>query len=135
MLACSDIIAAQAEVPDRNQICPDRSRRKVPMSRPSQTQSAYVQTIVRSCPDHRAFIRVSRPCNFERTTPPSCVHFGLDISGFGLGPQPGWFPKIGHLEERHLQTRLYGQVQLYHNIRSLKTLAKEYLYRRTLKRS
>ena len=40
-------------------------------------------------PDHRAFIRVSRPCNFERTTPPSCVHFGLDISGFGLGPHPG----------------------------------------------
>ena len=45
---------------------------------------AYVQNIVRSklptsrlscvqrylCPEYRAFIRVSRPCNFERTTPP-----------------------------------------------------------------
>ena len=62
--------------------CPDHRA----FTRPS---CVHVQTIVRSCPDHRAFIRVSRPCNFERTTPPSCVHFGLDISGFGLGTQPG----------------------------------------------
>ena len=62
--------------------CPDHRA----FTRPS---CVHVQTIVRSCPDHRAFIRVSRPCNFERTTPPSCVHFGLDISGFGLGPHPG----------------------------------------------
>ena len=51
-------ISTQAEVPDRNQICPDRSRRKVPMSRPSQTQSAYVQTVPDGkwiCPDFRAF--------------------------------------------------------------------------------
>ena len=32
---------------------------------------------------------ISRPCKFERTTPPSCVHLGLDISTFRLGPQPG----------------------------------------------
>ena len=59
---------SQVEVPDRKSICPDRPRRKVSMSRPSQTESAYVQTIVRSkffvrsscvqkssCPDFRAF--------------------------------------------------------------------------------
>ena len=48
----------QAEVPDPKWICPDRSRRKVPMSRPSQTQSAYVQTVPDGkwiCPDFRAF--------------------------------------------------------------------------------
>ena len=55
-------------------ICPDYRAFKI----------AYVQTIVRSklhmsrlscvqnciCPDYRAFIFFSRPCNFERTTPP-----------------------------------------------------------------
>ena len=59
------MVTAQAEVPDPKWICPDRSRRKMPMSRPSQTESGYVQTIVRSkffvrsscvrrqiCPDH-----------------------------------------------------------------------------------
>ena len=59
---------SQVEVPDRKSICPDRPRRKVSMSRPSQTESAYVQTFVRSkffvrsscvqkssCPDFRAF--------------------------------------------------------------------------------
>ena len=46
---------------------------------------------VRSCPDFRAFFLVSRPCKFERTTPPSCVHLGLDISTFRLGPQPGYW--------------------------------------------
>ena len=58
----------QVGVPDRKSICPDRPRRKVSMSRPSQTESAYVQTFVRSkffvrsscvqkssCPDFRAF--------------------------------------------------------------------------------
>ena len=58
----------QVEAPDRKSICPDRPRRKVSMSRPSQTESAYVQTFVRSkffvhsscvqnslCPDFRAF--------------------------------------------------------------------------------
>ena len=66
----------------------------------------HVQTIVRSCPDRRAFIRVSRQCNFERTTAPSCVHFGLDISGFGLGSlmvsQPGfsaWAPSWLHITQ------------------------------------
>ena len=152
------------------QVCPDRPRRKVPMSRPSQTEVAYVQTFVRSpdfhafmsrlscvhqtlarsCPDFRAFTRlscvhvqtfvrspdfralnrflcvhvqtfvrstdfrafmsrlscvrqtfvrscsdfraffdVSRLCNFERTTPPSCVHLRSGHSCFRLGPQPG----------------------------------------------
>ena len=55
-------------MPDRKSICPDRPRRKVSMSRPSQTESAHVQTFVRSkffvrsscvqnslCPDFRAF--------------------------------------------------------------------------------
>ena len=59
---------SQVEMPDRKSICPDRPRRKVSMSRPSQTESAYVQTFVRSkflvrsscvqnslCPDFRAF--------------------------------------------------------------------------------
>ena len=66
------------------------------MSRQSQPESVYVQTVPDGkspCPDLRAFIRVSRPCNFERRTPPPlCVHFGLDISTLGLGPQPGQFP-------------------------------------------
>ena len=86
-------------------------RSNLPMSRLSCVQiclcpdyrafkDIYVQTIVRSkihmsrlscvqryiCPDYCAIIHVSRPCNFERTTPPSCVHFSLDISTFGLGP-------------------------------------------------
>ena len=51
--------------PDGKCLCPDRPRLKVPMSRPSQTESGYVQTFVRSkffvrfscvrrqiCPDH-----------------------------------------------------------------------------------
>ena len=47
--------ASQVEVPDRKSICPDHPRRKVSMSRPSQTESAYVQTIVRS----KFFVRSS----------------------------------------------------------------------------
>ena len=50
---------------------------------------AFIRPFVRSCPDFRAFFLVSRPCKFERTTTPSCVHLGLDISTFRLGPQPG----------------------------------------------
>ena len=38
-------------------------RSKLPMSRLSCVQSS-------PCPVYRAFIRVSRPCNFELTTPP-----------------------------------------------------------------
>ena len=41
------LLVTQVEVPDRKSICPDRPRRKVSMSRPSQTESAYVQTFVR----------------------------------------------------------------------------------------
>ena len=41
--------------PRRKQVCPDRPRRKVPMSRPSQMEVAYVQIFVRS-PDFRAFM-------------------------------------------------------------------------------
>ena len=51
-------IATQAEVPDPKWICPDRPRRKLPMSRPSQTQSAYAQTVPDGkwiCPDYLAF--------------------------------------------------------------------------------
>ena len=73
-------------VPEGKCLCPDRPRRKVPISR----LSCVHQTFVRSCPDFRAFFLVSRLCKFERTTPPSCVHLGLDISTFRLGPQPGF---------------------------------------------
>ena len=43
------------------------------------------------CPDYRRTIRVCGPCNFERAIRPFYVHIGLDISIFGLGPQPGSF--------------------------------------------
>ena len=54
----SIIRAAQVEVPDRKLICPERPRRKVSTSRPSQTESVYVQTLPDGkclCPDFRAF--------------------------------------------------------------------------------
>ena len=51
---------------------------------------AFTRLFVRSCPDFRAFFLVSRPCKFECTTSPSCIHLGLDISTFRLGPQPGF---------------------------------------------
>ena len=35
------------EVPDGKSVCPDRPRWKRSMSRPSQAESAYVQTLVR----------------------------------------------------------------------------------------
>ena len=72
-----------------------RCQTEASMSRPSQTESTYVQTfvrspdIVRSCSDFRAFFDVSRLCNFERTTPPSCVHLRSGHTCFRLGPQPG----------------------------------------------
>ena len=43
-------------VPDGKYLCPDRPRRKLPMSR----LSCVRQTFVRSCPDFRAFIRLWR---------------------------------------------------------------------------
>ena len=59
----------QAEVRNPKRICPDRPRRKVPMSRPSQTQSAYVQTIPDGkclCPDRpRLKVPMSRPSQTE----------------------------------------------------------------------
>ena len=57
-------------------------RSKLPLSTLTRVQRCL-------CSDFRAFIGVSRPFNFERTTRPSCVHFGLDISTFDLAPQPG----------------------------------------------
>ena len=84
-----------------SRICPDHPRpkayivqtfvRSCPDHRALQIKFVRSKTkvLVRPSPDHRAFIRVSRPCNFERTTTPSCVHFGLDISTFILEPQPG----------------------------------------------
>ena len=82
-------LLTQVEVPDRKSICPDRPRRKVSMSRPSQTESAYVQTFVRSkffvrsscvqkssCPDFRAF-KIAYVQTFVRSKLPmsrlSCV--------------------------------------------------------------
>ena len=62
----------------RMQTCPDRPRRIVPKSRPSQMESAFVATFVRS-PDFRAFM--SRL---------SCVHFRSGQTCFRLGPQPGF---------------------------------------------
>ena len=47
------------------------------------------QTFVRSCSDFRAFFYVSRLCNFERTTPPSCVRLRSGNTCFRLEPQPG----------------------------------------------
>ena len=52
--------------------------------------SCVRQTFVRSCSDFRAFFDVSRLCNFERTTPPSCVHLRSGHTCFRLGPQPGY---------------------------------------------
>ena len=77
----------------QNCICPDYRAFKI----------AYVQTIVRSklhmsrlscvqnciCPDYRAFILFSRPCNFERTTPPcafiSVWTYRLSVWDLNLG--------------------------------------------------
>ena len=66
-------------------------RSKLPMSRISCIQSCL-------CPDYRAFVGVSRPCNFEITTPLLCVQFGLDISTFGLAPQPLKVQALSSLE-------------------------------------
>ena len=80
-------------------ICPDYRAFKI----------AYVQTLVRSklhmsrlscvqnciCPDYRAFkiayVQTIVRSFFFQTVCIStlCVHFGLDISTFGLAPQPG----------------------------------------------
>ena len=92
-------IVAQAEVPDGSKyvqtvpdgkyLCPDRPRRKLPMYR----LSCVRQTFVRSCPDFRAFDRLS--CVHVQTfvrflmfpdyvilnarRPPRAFIFGLDI--------------------------------------------------------
>ena len=65
-------------VPNGKYLCPDRPRRKVPMSR----LSCVHQTFVRSCPDFRAFIRFScvhvqtfvRSSDFREFIRFSCVH-------------------------------------------------------------
>ena len=61
----SSVVYSQAEIPDGSKyvqtvpdgkyLCPDRPRRKLPMSR----LSCVHQTFVRSCPDFRAFTRLS----------------------------------------------------------------------------
>ena len=56
-------------VPDGKCLCPDRPRRKVPMSR----LSCVHQTSVRSCPDFRAFTRLS--CVHVQTFVRSCPDF------------------------------------------------------------
>ena len=87
----------------QNCICPDYRAFKI----------AYVQTIVRSklhmsrlscvqnciCPDYRAFIFFSRPCNFERTTPPcafiSVWTYRLSVWHLNMGRNSiilCWFP-------------------------------------------
>ena len=59
-------------VPDGKCLCPDRPRRKVPMSR----LSCVHQTFVRSCPDFRAFTRLLcvHVQTFVRSPDYSCVH-------------------------------------------------------------
>ena len=90
-------------VPDGSCLCPDF---RAFMSRLSCVRQTFVrscsdfrafmsrlscvrQTFVLSCSDFRAFFDVSRLCNFERTTPPSCVHLRSGHTCFRLGPQPG----------------------------------------------
>ena len=55
--------------PRRKQVCPDRPRRKLPMSRPSRTEVAYVQTVPDGkclCPDRpRRKMPMSRPSQME----------------------------------------------------------------------
>ena len=63
------IKTTQVEVPDGKSICPDRPRRKVPMSRPSQTESAYVQTV----PDGKCLCQ-DRPRRKVPMSRLSCVH-------------------------------------------------------------
>ena len=62
----------QVKVPDGKSVCPDRPRRKVPMSR----LSCVYQTFVRSCPDFRSFTRLScvHVQTFVRSPDYSCVH-------------------------------------------------------------
>ena len=59
-------------VPDGMYLCPDRHRRKVPMSK----LSCVHQTFVRSCPDFCAFTRLS--CihiqSFVRSSDNSCIN-------------------------------------------------------------
>ena len=94
----------------QNCICPDYRAFKI----------AYVQTIVRSklhmsrlscvqnciCPDYRAFIFFSRPCNFERTTPPcafiSVWTYRLSVWHLNLG-RIGFFFNKGKLKQKQQQ--------------------------------
>ena len=59
------------------------------------------QIFVLSCSDFRAFFDVSRLCNFERTTPPSCVHLRSGHTCFRLGSQPGL---LSEKQNTHKQT-------------------------------
>ena len=73
---------SQVEVLDGKLVCPDRHSRKMSMARHSQMKSSYVKTFARSLvfPD-RVILKARHLL---------CVHFGLDISTIGLGPQPGF---------------------------------------------
>ena len=64
--------------------------------------SCVRQTFVRSCSDFRAFFDVSRLCNFERTTPPSCVHLRSGHTCFRLGPQPGIWLNQTHISSHRI---------------------------------
>ena len=88
--------------------------------------SIFIRIFVRSCPDLRDFHCVSRLFKFERTTPPSCVHLGLDISTFRLGPQPGieliqW--KVNKLITLGAKPSLAIFKQLIHNNRQFQPAA------------
>ena len=94
---------------------------------------AYVQTIVRSklhmsrlscvqnciCPDYRAFIFFSRPCNFERTTPPcafiSVWTYRLSVWDLNLGIHKNALKSAKILKERRHKSLLRPK-----NIGSLK---------------
>ena len=82
---------------------------------------AYVQTIVRSklhmsrlscvqnciCPDYRAFIFFSRPCNFERTTPPcafiSVWTYRLSVWDLNLGSTHKFRGALAKPEDDHFE--------------------------------
>ena len=78
-------------VPDRKCLCPDRPRRKVPMSR----LSCVHQTFVRSCPDFRAFTRLS------------CVHAQIFVRS------PDFRAFMSRLSCVHVRTKCLMNAQFF----------------------
>ena len=113
---------------DRNWICPVRPRRKLPISRPSQTESGYVQTIVQSklfmrsscvrtqiCPDYprskRYMSRLSCVLdqNIVRSKPNRAFNAKILVR-----PCPDHRSFISRLSRvRHTEKKLHHGVQCY----------------------